>query len=126
MFDWSDATRLDLDVIRDSFESAPNTLSDNVWGWIVGDRPKGFQTTEKMLLNGTPLTAIGELAISKDNSGIKMQAPSTGENYYLVKVCSFIAQSFKRMFAIFKKTNLYQTTHNNQISFLYSRIPPRH
>ena len=100
MFDWSDATRLDLDVIRDSFESAPNTLSDNVWGWIVGDRPKGFQTTEKMLLNGTPLTAIGELAISKDNSGIKMQAPSTGENYYLVKVCNFIAQSsiLKRMF----------------------------
>ena len=91
MFDWSDATRLDLDVIRDSFESAPNTLSDNVWGWIVGDRPKGFQTTEKMLLNGTQLTAIGELAISKDDSGIKMQAPSTGENYYLVKVSSFIA-----------------------------------
>ena len=123
MFDWSDATRLDLDVIRDSFESAPNTLSDNVWGWIVGDRPKGFQTTEKMLLNGTPLTAIGELAISKDNSGIKMQAPSTGENYYLVKVFNFIAQSsiLKRML-----TNLYQTTHDNQISLSYSRIPPRH
>ena len=86
VLDWSDASILDLDVTRDSFESAPNSLSDNVWGWMVGDRPKGIQTTEKMLLNGTTLTAIGEIAISKETDSIKIQAPSTGENYYLVKV----------------------------------------
>ena len=79
--DWSEAAVLDLDVTMDSFESAPSNLSDNVWGWFVGDRPKGVQTTEKMLLNGTTLTAIGELAISKDTGDIKIQAPSNGENY---------------------------------------------
>ena len=93
VIDWSDAAILDLDVTRDSFETAPNSLSDNVWGWIVGDRPKGIQTTEKMLLNGTTMTAIGELAISKDTGDIKIQVPSTGENYYLVKVTALIVQS---------------------------------
>ena len=86
VLDWSDASILDLDVTKDSFEASPNSLSDNVWGWIVGDRPKGIQTTEKMLLNGTTLTAVGEIVISKDTDNIKIQAPSSGENYYLVKV----------------------------------------
>ena len=39
-----------------------------------------------MLLNGTTLTAIGEIVISKDTGDIKVQSPSTGENYYLIKV----------------------------------------
>ena len=86
VLDWSEAARLDLDVSRDSYEAAPNSLGDNLWGWFVGDRPKGIQTTEKMLLNGTTLTAIGEIVISKDTGDIKIQAPSNGENYYLVKV----------------------------------------
>ena len=86
VLDWSEASVLDLDVTKDSFESAPNSLGDNVWGWVVGDKSKGIQTTEKMLLNGTTLTAIGELAISTQTGDIKVQAPSSGENYYLVKV----------------------------------------
>lgn len=85
VLDWSDASILDLDVTRDSFEASPNSLSDNVWGWIVGDRPKGIQTTEKMLLNSTTLTAVGEIAISTDTGNIKIQAPSSGQNYYLVR-----------------------------------------
>ena len=89
VLDWSDASILDLDVTRDSFEASPNSLSDNVWGWIVGDRPKGIQTTEKMLLNSTTLTAVGEIAISTDTGNIKIQAPSSGQNYYLVRVSTF-------------------------------------
>ena len=86
VLDWAEASILDLDVTKDSFEAAPSSLGDNVWGWWVGDKTKGIQTTEKMLLNGTTLTAIGELAISNQTGNIKIQAPSSGENYYLVKV----------------------------------------
>ena len=86
VIDWSNASILDLDVTKDSFEAAPNSFSDNVMGWMVGDRPKGIQTCEKMLLNGTTLTAIGEIVITKDNGDIKIQSPSSGENYYLIKV----------------------------------------
>ena len=86
VLDWSNAAILELDTTQDSFQAAPNSFSDNVMGWMVGDRPKGIQTTEKMLLNGTTLTAIGELVISKDTGSIKIQSPSSGENYYLIKV----------------------------------------
>lgn len=85
VLDWSNAAILELDTTQDSFQAAPNSFSDNVMGWMVGDRPKGIQTTEKMLLNGTTLTAIGELVISKDTGSIKIQSPSSGENYYLIK-----------------------------------------
>ena len=86
VIDWSNASILDLDVTKDTFEAAQSGFSDNLMGWMVGDRPKGIQTCEKMLLNGTTLTAIGEIVISKDTGDIKVQSPSTGENYYLIKV----------------------------------------
>jgi len=85
VIDWSNASILDLDVTKDTFEAAQSGFSDNLMGWMVGDRPKGIQTCEKMLLNGTTLTAIGEIVISKDTGDIKVQSPSTGENYYLIK-----------------------------------------
>ena len=47
-------------------------------GWMVGDRPKGIQTCEKMLLNGTTLTAIGEIVISKDTlTGAAQREPNS-------------------------------------------------
>ena len=84
--DWSEAARLDLDVTKDTFEASPNAITDHLLGWFVGDRPKGVQATEQMLLNGTTLTAIGELAISKDTGELRIQCPSNGQNYYLIKV----------------------------------------
>ena len=38
-----------------------------------------------MLVNGTALTAIGELTLSASGDGLKMSAPSDGRSYFLTK-----------------------------------------
>ena len=82
------ANEVDLEVIHDKFEPAVNTLGDHVWGWVVGDRQKGVQFTETMLVNGTELTAVGELVLNNTDGTISIQAPSNGNAYYLVKETS--------------------------------------
>ena len=39
--DFSRACELDMETTFDKFDPAPNSLSDHVVGWVVGDRPKG-------------------------------------------------------------------------------------
>lgn len=86
--DHTQASELDLDVTYDKFDAAPNTLGDHVWGWVVGDRQKGVQSTERMLINGSDLTAIGELVLNTKDGKMRMQAPVDSNNYYLVKETS--------------------------------------
>ena len=38
-----------------------------------------------MLVNGTALTAIGELTLSASGDGLKMSAPTDGRSYFLTK-----------------------------------------
>ena len=59
--DYARACEVDMETTFDKFDAAPNSWGDHLSGWIVGDRPKGVQSTEKMLVTGTDLTAIGEL-----------------------------------------------------------------
>ena len=82
LVDHENAYELDLEVTYDKFDPAPNSLGDHVWGWVVGDRSKGVQSTEKMLVNHTELTAIGELVKTGDK--LTIQAPEN-EDFYLVK-----------------------------------------
>ena len=86
--DHAGACQLDLSTTFDKFESSPNNLGDHLWGWVVGDRPKGVQSTEEMLINGTDLTAIGELVLNKTDGKLRIQAPSSGEDYYLIQETS--------------------------------------
>jgi len=81
--DWSDASRVDLDTVYDQFESAPGGFSNHIWGWVVGDMHKGVQKTEMMLTKNTTMTGIGELVAGPD--GVKLQPPSDGRPFYLVK-----------------------------------------
>ena len=64
---------IDLDAIYDKFDPAANTLGDHVWGWVIGDRQKGVQFTESMLVDGTDLTGIGELVLNTTDGGISLQ-----------------------------------------------------
>jgi len=86
--DFSRACELDMETTFDKFDPAPNSLSDHVVGWVVGDRPKGVQSTEKMLVNGTDLTAIGELVLNHEKNQMRIQPPSNGEDYYLIQETS--------------------------------------
>jgi len=83
VLDWNDASRVDLDTVYDNFESSGGGLGSHIWGWVVGDMQKGVQKTEMMLTKGTTLTGIGELVSGP--MGIKLQPPSDGRPYYLVK-----------------------------------------
>lgn len=83
VMDWNDAARVDLDTVYDNFESTGGGLGSHIWGWVVGDMQKGVQKTELMLTEGTTLTGIGELVSGP--MGIRLQPPSDGRPYYLVK-----------------------------------------
>ena len=83
VLDWNDAARVDLDTVYDNFESTGGGLGSHIWGWVVGDMQKGVQKTEMMLTEGTTLTGIGELVAGP--MGIRLQPPSDGRPYYLVK-----------------------------------------
>ena len=85
MLDHQLAFDIDLDVIYDKFDPASNSLSDHVMGWVIGDRQKGVQFTENMLVNGTDLTAIGELVLNTTDKSISLQEPTNGCDYFLVK-----------------------------------------
>ena len=104
--DWSAASRMDLDVTKDVFDAAPSGLADHVWGWFVGDRQLGIQTKETMLLNGTTLTVLGELTVSKDRH-LRMQPPTDGLGYYIVKVRTTTNYTYSDLFLYsLKKTQV--------------------
>ena len=68
----------------DQFEAAGvGKVGKHILGTVVGDIHRGVQTTETMLTKGTTLTGIGELIAGPD--GIRLQPPSDGRPYYLVK-----------------------------------------
>jgi len=83
VMDWNDASRVDLDTVYDNFESTGGGLGSHIWGWVVGDMQKGVQKTEMMLTKGTTLTGIGELVVGP--MGVRLQPPSDGRPFYLVK-----------------------------------------
>jgi len=83
VIDWKDASRIDLETVYDHFEPANGGIGSHLWGWILGDVLKGTQKTESMLTKGTSLTGVGELVSGPD--GVRLQPPSDGRQYYLVK-----------------------------------------
>lgn len=83
VIDWAEAAKIDLETVYDDFESAQPGLSSHIWGWVTGDIQRGVQKTEMMLMKGTSMTGVGELVSTQD--GIRIQPPSDGSAYYLVK-----------------------------------------
>jgi len=101
VLDWNDASRIDLDTVYDTFESTGGGLGSHIWGWVVGDMQKGVQKTEMMLTEGTSLTGIGELVSGP--YGVKLQPPSDGRPYFLVKnSLSSLIKEFESNRTVFK------------------------
>jgi len=82
--DWAQAVRFDMEVTKDNFEAAPSGVADHVWGWVEGEKQLGLQNKECMLLNGTTITAIGEIIVN-ENDSVKIQEPTSGGSYFLIK-----------------------------------------
>ncbi|XP_076068574.1 mitochondrial E3 ubiquitin protein ligase 1-like [Oratosquilla oratoria] len=60
-----------LSIVSDKFEPISSSLAEHIWSWLVGFRPTGIQTTEKMLTEGTRVMGIGRLV--QGNEGMLLE-----------------------------------------------------
>lgn len=74
---------LDMDVISDVFKPSQPSVFDHIFGFFYGIRRRGIQETEKMLRKDVIITGIGELVVSKDGKGLRLQPPGNGAPFFL-------------------------------------------
>lgn len=70
-----------LTIIYDHYSPQQGSFSQNVMDWISGDKTKGIEEVESLLMEGTRLNAVGELVI--ENNTIHIRPPSNGALYIL-------------------------------------------
>lgn len=66
----------DLDVVYDNYEPVTNSFFDNLFGFFLGVRQQGLQTTEEVLRDGSFITAVGELEL--DGGQLRLQPSVAG------------------------------------------------
>ncbi|XP_038053849.1 mitochondrial E3 ubiquitin protein ligase 1-like [Patiria miniata] len=86
------ATGLEIPIIHDSFETSMSLLQFIV-SYVIGKETKGFQTTEKMLSEGTVLTGIGKLSTSTGT--LVLSPPSSADRPYILSDIGFSGISSK-------------------------------
>lgn len=77
-----EAVELPLETVYERFQQTSHGFKDLLSHYLSGEKPKGFLETEEMLLVGSSLTGIGELALGPDGS-LHLQPPSDGTAYFL-------------------------------------------
>ncbi len=55
-------------------------------GFFTGVRPQGLQKTEEMVREGVLMTGIGELAISEDQTSLRLQPSQDGLPFFLTSL----------------------------------------
>ncbi|XP_070801245.1 mitochondrial ubiquitin ligase activator of nfkb 1-A-like [Pituophis catenifer annectens] len=76
------AVDLPLETVYERFQQTSHGFKDLLSHYLSGEKPKGFLETEEMLLVGSSLTGIGELAQRPDGT-LCLQPPSNGADYFL-------------------------------------------
>lgn len=72
------ADRIDMSVVRDEFTPAAFSLSGWLGGWLAGIQPKGTQEIEEMVIDGSLMTAVGELVMNRDGS-MQLRSPTNSD-----------------------------------------------
>lgn len=72
------ADRIDMSVVRDEFTPAAFSFSGWLGGWVAGVQVKGTEEVEKMVIDGSLMTAVGELVINADGS-MQLRSPSNSD-----------------------------------------------
>lgn len=75
---------LPLTIVYDHFSPVEYGFGNNLFGWIRGERTKGFQELEEMLLEGTVLTGVGEIVL--ENNCVKLKPPTNNLSYFLTNL----------------------------------------
>lgn len=65
-----------MDVVYDNYEPVSNSFFDNIFGFFLGVRQQGLQTTEEILRDGSFITAVGELEL--DGKQLRLQPTNVG------------------------------------------------
>lgn len=65
-----------MDVVYDNYEPVSNSLFDNIFGFFLGVRQQGLQTTEEILRDGSFITAVGELELAGNQ--LRLQPTNVG------------------------------------------------
>lgn len=76
------AIQVPLETVYERFQQTSHGFKDLLSHYLSGEKPKGFLETEEMLLVGSSLTGIGELAMRPDGS-LHLQPPADGASYFL-------------------------------------------
>lgn len=63
-------------MVYDNYEPVSNSLFDNIFGFFLGVRQQGLQTTEEILRDGSFITAVGELELAGNQ--LRLQPSSVG------------------------------------------------
>lgn len=72
------ADRIDMSVVRDEFIPAAFSFSGWLGGWVAGVHVKGTEEVEKMVIDGSLMTAVGELVINADGT-MQLRSPSNSD-----------------------------------------------
>jgi len=70
------ADHLDMTVVRDEFTPAPLSFSAWLGGWVAGQQLKGTQEVEEIIMEGSLVTAVGELVVNSDGT-MYIRSPSS-------------------------------------------------
>ena len=89
--DGLNADRLDMATVKDEFTPASLSLSAWLGGWVAGQQLKGTQEIEEMVIDGSLMTAVGELVVNSDGT-IYLRSPTSSEKYpFILSNLSFNA-----------------------------------
>jgi len=81
IIDGLSADHLDMTVVRDEFTPAPLSFSAWVGGWLAGQQLKGTQEIEEMMMDGTLVTAVGELVVNSDGT-MYLRSPTSSDHRF--------------------------------------------
>ena len=77
------AENLELSSIYDVYEPSATSITQGVIDFVSGDRVRGMQTVEEMLLVGTKLVGVGQIVLVNDKHVLLKYPSQTGLRYIL-------------------------------------------
>lgn len=78
------ASGLEYNVIFDKYDPVSASVSENLVQWASGEKTKGIQTVEDAILEGTTLTAVGQVKMT--NGDLIVGPPVNSQQYFLSKL----------------------------------------
>lgn len=78
------ASGLNYTIIYDKYDPINASVSENLVQWASGEKTKAIQTVEHAILDGTTLTAVGQVRFT--NGDLVVGPPTNGRQYFLSKL----------------------------------------